>query len=255
MFFFVKRTRLLLYVALILSATACSSSSDSAPQGELGIQDLVSGTGDVVENGMTLIVSYIGTLPDGSVFDATSERNRDFMFTLGVGKVIEGWDTGIVGMRVGGVRRLDIPSHLAFGRNGQCFSDGTCAVQPNTDVSYEVTVVDILDSVQTRDETVGTGEEAVPGSVLFVEYVGTFQDGTVFDASQFQGGAFQFTLGSGQVISGWDEGIVGMHVGGVRFLTIPPSQAYGQFGSGAIPPYTVLLFRIELVQLVPPPTG
>jgi peptidylprolyl isomerase len=246
--------RILTYSLLLVTLQACSS-SDAVETGELVVQDLVTGTGDVVEAGMTLIVSYTGTLPDGSVFDSTSERDRNFMFTVGVGRVIEGWDTGLLGMRVGGVRRLIIPSHLAFGRNGQCFSDGTCAVPANTDVTYEVTLVGILDSVRIEDDKIGGGEEAVPGSVLFVQYVGTFQDGTVFDSSDANGGAFQFTLGAGRVIKGWDEGIVGMRVGGVRFLTIPPNQAYGQFGSSSIPPYAILIFRVELVQVILPPSG
>lgn len=237
---------------LSLALTACDS--NDGPNGSLVVTDLEEGTGVVVEPGMTLITSYVGRFADGSSFDSSEELGEDWIFTLGVGQVLKGWDEGLGGMRVGGTRRLEIPSHLAFGRSGQCFSDGTCAVPPNTDVIYDVTVLDVFDEVIVEDTIEGDGEVAEANDVLFVEYTGQLRNGDVFDSTNLTGTLFQFTLGRGNVIPGWDQGIPGMKVGGTRRLTIPPVLAYGPYGAGsAVPPFAILIFDIRLVELVKAP--
>lgn len=243
---------LVLPAFLFLSACDGGSSED----GEVVVTDMVVGDGEEVTRFQTLITTYVGTFTDGTQFDSTDEQGEDWIFTLGAGQVIEGWDENLEGMRVGGTRRLEIPSHKAFGRSGQCFSDGSCAVPPNTDVVYEVTIVDIFDEVQIEDVIEGDGDVAEFGDVLFVEYVGTLRNGQVFDASAIQGGEFVFTLGNGSVIEGWDRGLGGMKVGGKRRLTIPPILGYGAFGAGAaIPPFAILNFDVDLVDVVKRPTG
>ncbi len=243
-------TALLLFLAIGLSACDAGSGED----GNVVIIDLEEGTGLVVEPGMTLITSYIGRFADGTQFDSSDELGEDWIFTLGVGQVLKGWDQGLGGMKVGGTRRLEIPSHLAFGRSGQCFSDGTCAVPPNTDVIYDVTVIDIFDEVIIEDTVEGDGEVAEANDVLFVEYTGQLRNGDVFDSTNLTGTVFQFTLGRGSVIPGWDQGIPGMKVGGTRRLIIPPVLAYGPYGAGsAVPPFAVLIFDIRLVELVKAP--
>ena len=101
----------------------------------------------------------------------------------------------------------------------------------------------------TKDRIVGTGAEAKKGSTVYVNYVGdTFKTGTEFDSSWKRDEPFSFTVGSGQVIKGWDKGIVGMKVGGRRELIIPASEAYGSAGSGkTIPPNEALIFVIDLL--------
>jgi FKBP-type peptidyl-prolyl cis-trans isomerases 1 len=100
------------------------------------------------------------------------------------------------------------------------------------------------------DTVVGTGAEATTGSTVTVNYVGMLPDGTVFDASANHGQAFSFPLGAGQVIKGWDQGVVGMKVGGKRRLIIPPAMAYGnQAVGGVIPANATLIFDIELVDV------
>jgi len=244
------------YISLVfflaIGLTACDS--DSGEDGEVVITDLEEGTGTEIEVGQTLITSYVGRFADGTQFDSSDELGEDWVFTLGVGQVLKGWDQGLVGMRVGGTRRLEIPSHLAFGRSGQCFSDGTCAVPPNTDVVYDVTVIDIFDEVIVEDLVEGDGEVAEVNDVLFVEYTGQLRNGDVFDSTNLTGTVFQFTLGRGSVIPGWDQGIPGMKEGGTRELVIPPILAYGPYGAGsAVPPFAVLIFRIELVEVVKAP--
>ena len=250
------RLRILVILLLAVTVTACDSSSDN--RGDLISVDLEVGSGAAVTAGHTLIVEYVGRFADGSNFDSTAEKGEPFIFTLGVGQVIKGWDQGLPGMNVGGTRRLEIPSHLAFGKNGQCFSSGECAVPGNTDVVYEITILDIFDEVITKDTVVGDGTSAEFGDVLVVEYIGQLGDreGAVFDASSVAGANFLFTLGNGSVIEGWELGLRGMKVGGTRELIIPPIYGYGAYGSpGAIPPFAVLFFTVELIEVVKRPNG
>jgi FKBP-type peptidyl-prolyl cis-trans isomerase len=97
------------------------------------------------------------------------------------------------------------------------------------------------------DETVGTGDEAVVGKTVTVNYVGTLADGTKFDSSYDRNEPFDFALGQGQVIKGWDQGVAGMKVGGKRKLVIPPDLAYGAQGQGSIPANSTLTFEVELL--------
>jgi FKBP-type peptidyl-prolyl cis-trans isomerase len=102
------------------------------------------------------------------------------------------------------------------------------------------------------DTKVGTGPEVVKGDVLNMDYTGKLADGTVFDASERHGQPLQFKLGVGAVIQGWDEGIVGMKVGGERTLTIPPELGYGEAGyPPVIPPNATLVFDVKVVSIEP----
>lgn len=105
----------------------------------------------------------------------------------------------------------------------------------------------IMDSLKIEDVVVGTGAEAKNGDTVTVNYVGTLDDGTKFDSSYDRHQPFEFTLGAGQVIQGWDLGVLGMKVGGKRNLTIPPELAYGSQGQGPIPPNATLHFTVELL--------
>lgn len=105
------------------------------------------------------------------------------------------------------------------------------------------------------DIVVGSGAAAKAGDALTVNYAGWLYDanaaqnkGALFDSSIGRG-AFQFQLGAGRVIRGWDQGVVGMQVGGVRRLVLPPDLAYGSTGSGSIPPNATLVFEIELLAI------
>ncbi len=103
--------------------------------------------------------------------------------------------------------------------------------------------------LQIEDQVQGTGAEAKTGQRVSVHYTGWLTDGKKFDSSKDRGKPFQFTLGAGEVIKGWDQGVAGMKVGGKRKLTIPSDLAYGarDVGNGLIPPNSTLVFEVELL--------
>lgn len=102
----------------------------------------------------------------------------------------------------------------------------------------------VIDDIKT-----GVGEEVKSGDKVSVHYVGTLQSGEEFDNSRTRNQPFEFTVGKGQVIPGWEEGVVGMKVGGQRVLVIPPEKAYGSEGIGPIPGNATLVFAIELLEI------
>src|SRR5262245_27814130 len=104
--------------------------------------------------------------------------------------------------------------------------------------------------LEITDIRVGTGKEAQKGSSVTVHYVGTLTDGKKFDSSRDRGQTFDFLLGAGQVIQGWDRGVAGMRVGGLRKLQIPPELGYGPLGfPPVIPKNATLIFEVELVNV------
>jgi peptidylprolyl isomerase len=105
--------------------------------------------------------------------------------------------------------------------------------------------------LELEDIAVGDGDEAVPGRVVEVHYVGvSWKNGRQFDASWDRGDTFKFRLGKGEVIAGWDQGVTGMKVGGRRRITIPPMLAYGKRGAGrVIGPDETLVFVVDLISV------
>jgi FKBP-type peptidyl-prolyl cis-trans isomerase FkpA len=114
-----------------------------------------------------------------------------------------------------------------------------------------------ITTLQSQDVTPGTGAEAIKGRTVRVHYTGWFYDaskantrGTKFDSSKDRNEPFEFRLGGGEVIPGWDQGVAGMKVGGTRVLTIPPSLGYGASGAGGvIPPNATLVFEVDLLDV------
>jgi FKBP-type peptidyl-prolyl cis-trans isomerase FkpA len=146
---------------------------------------------------------------------------------------------------------------LALGVAG-ALAQGTATPVPAPDASpnsskLSATVIDL----QKIDSKQGTGAEAQPGKPVIVHYTGWLYDsaapetkGAKFDSSRDRGVPFGFVLGSGKVIKGWDQGVVGMKVGGQRRLVIPPQLGYGERGAGGvIPPNATLIFDVELIEV------
>jgi len=128
-------------------------------------------------------------------------------------------------------------------------------LQSSSDETLKKTIKDsmsmsgIVDKMIVNDVVLGTGAEVKNGDAVAVHYVGTLQNGEEFDNSKKRGEPFSFTVGAGRVIKGWDEGLIGMKVGGQRILVIPADMAYGANAVGPIPANSTLIFSIELVSI------
>jgi FKBP-type peptidyl-prolyl cis-trans isomerase FkpA len=137
------------------------------------------------------------------------------------------------------------------------FAQGTQAVTPPATSAASSNLSATVKELQKTDIKQGTGAEALSGKPVLVHYTGWLYDsaapegkGSKFDSSRDRGVPFGFFLGSGKVIKGWDEGVVGMKVGGQRRLVIPPQLGYGERGAGGvIPPNATLIFDVELVEV------
>jgi FKBP-type peptidyl-prolyl cis-trans isomerase len=120
-----------------------------------------------------------------------------------------------------------------------------CATQPPALTGVKDTDVKAL---KLEDKMIGSGAEATTGKMVVMNYIGRLTNGTEFDTSCGKPSPFEFNLGQRQVIQGWDQGIVGMKVGGIRRLIIPASLGYGAVGAGGvIPPNAALVFDVELI--------
>lgn len=136
----------------------------------------------------------------------------------------------------------------AVQQSAQLPSTGVTVV--SEEISTPATLeINKLQTMNIDDVTIGTGPTVENGDTVAVHYSGTLQDGTEFDSSIKRGTPFEFTVGAGQVIAGWEEGLVGMQVGGERVLVIPPEKAYGEQGIGPIPPNATLVFTIKLLEI------
>lgn len=142
---------------------------------------------------------------------------------------------------------LFFPGALFFG------NQAPVDITNQTASAVQTTTTEPITKLMTRDEAVGTGATAEAGDSVTVNYVGALTSGAVFDASASHpetASGFTFTLGAGQVIRGWDQGIAGMREGGKRTLAIPASLAYGsQAVGGVIPANSDLIFQVELLKV------
>ena len=121
------------------------------------------------------------------------------------------------------------------------------AIVPGSLLDLGPDAVTTPSGLRWKDFQVGTGPSPQPGQTCHVHYLGRLTDGNTFDGSRKKGDTpFAFTLGKGEVIKGWDEGVASMKVGGVRRLVVPPDLAYGAEGRPGIPPDSTLIFDIEL---------
>ena len=272
------KTALAFVVVTAVIAVACGSDDsggDAPPPVEgvssltdlgVGVIEIVTGAGPEAASGDRLEVHYTGWLTDGRKFDSSLDRNDTFTFKLDNGDVIAGWDDGVAGMAQGGVRRLVIPAELAYGEDG---IEGS--IPPGAELVFDIELISITKCgiaeaspppIDADAETFTTeggvqvtviekGSEDDPtqlGDSVAMHYTGWLTaDGTMFDSSHNRCEQFTFLLGNGEVIQGWDEGILGMSPGDVRRLVIPAELAYGDLARASIPANSSLTFDVEMI--------
>lgn len=232
----------------------------------LVVTDLKEGTGDPAENGDILSVHYVGVLSeDGTRFDGNF-GGSPFTLTLGKGGVIQGWDEGLVGIKAGGLRQLDIPSDLAYGDQGS--GD---VIKPGSALTFVVEAVSIVPgtkpedapkitvegaspvaAMQSADLVVGTGAEAKDGATVNVHIIAYRGDtGEEISNSWLDGTPAAISLVEGGSLPGLLKGIPGMKVGGRRQLTVPFMEAFGEEGRSEIklPAKTDLVVVLDLLSV------
>lgn len=211
--------------------------------------------GDVVK------VHYQGRkLMDTTYFDSSYRRGESLPLKVGVGMVIKGWDVGIPLLKEGERATLIIPDSLGYGKEG---SGGR---GPLGTLIFDVELVEIVDigpySTEGKEEKTTPsglkyttivetdGEMPKKGQTVHVHYTGYLEDGTKFDSSWDRMRPFNFQLGMGRVIKGWDEGVALMKVGEKARFVIPSNLGYGPNGAGGvIPPNAALIFDVELLKI------
>jgi peptidylprolyl isomerase len=238
------------------------------PTGEvtqLTVRDLVLGEGDEAVEGSTVVVHYVGVRSaDGTEFDNSYDRGQPLPVTLGAGRVIAGWDEGLVGVRAGGQRQLDIPADLAYGDNPQgdviqagdalTFVVDVIAVIPPTDAADapDVTVAGAANvpEIVIDDLVEGDGDEIEPGENAVVHIVAFRADtGEQIDSTWESGSPFTFRFGAAETLPGLELGVDEMRVGGRRQVTIPFVLAFGDVGNEefGLPPQTDMVLVIDLI--------
>jgi len=232
--------------------------------------DIEKGSGDMPVDGQEVVVNYRAWVQgeDGAatyIASSDSQGGEPLTFAIGSDSVFPGWEEGVRTMQKGGKRYLVIPPALALG------DQGGGRIPANSTLLMEVELVDVLPlvlptAVDDADYVVtdsglkyfdiveGDGAVAETGNSVTVNYTGWLTNNVKFDSSLDSGTPFTFTLGSGMVIPGWDEGVVGMKVGGKRQLVIPAELGYGETGGGTIPPNATLIFDVELMDVQTAPT-
>ena len=271
-------------VSVVASETSVAAAAGSAPAAttptpsnkptvsipakiptELVITDLTEGTGPAAVNGDTVVVNYVGVRSeDGTEFDNSYDRGRAFPVTVGVGQVIKGWDQGLLGIKTGGRRQLDIPADLAYGDNPP--SD---PIKAGDALSFVVDVVTIIPKVDpanapqvsippTPNQTaqtftdliVGDGAPIGDGQTAVVHLLAfSASDGAQLDSSWERGAPLTFVPGAGQLPPGLEKAVEGMKVGGRREVDIPFADAFGEAGNSdlGLPASTDLIMVLDLV--------
>jgi len=233
---------------------------------DLVITDLTEGTGTGAVNGDTVVVNYVGVRSkDGKEFDNSYDRGKPFPVTLGIGQVIEGWDKGLVGIKPGGRRQLDIPASMAYGDS----PPSTDVIQKGDALSFVIDAITVIPKVDpankpditvpptpnateqtSKDLIVGTGADIKPGQTVAVQLLAfSAADGKLINSSWEQGTPLTFVPGEHQLPPGLEKAVEGMKIGGRRQVQIPFADAFGAAGNSnlGLPPSTDLIMVLDLV--------
>jgi peptidylprolyl isomerase len=222
---------------------------------ELVITDLVDGDGPAAKVGDTVEVNYVGVRSaDGTEFDNSYDRGSTFPVTLGANTVIQGWEQGLIGIKAGGRRQLDIPAELAYGDS----PPGSDVIQPGDALTFVIDAVSVTVGVdvpaanpadkpvveiaptsgttelQITDLVDGDGDTAAAGQTVYIQVTAYRGDTAAELNSTWDAGeAAKYTLDD-TTLPGLVKGIIGMKVGGRRLIVVPPADAFGDTGNSAI---------------------
>ncbi len=274
-------------VACVAALTACGGGSKApvavvVVQPAFKLTDTVVGTGAAPKVGDIVVINFTGYLYDatkadfkgGKVESSVDTGKPAAPFTVGLGAVVAGWDQSILGvdpvaaMKIGGKRTAILPANLVYGAATRAEPNpnpfGYKAITANSPMVYDFELVDVIPGVtipnvpppttlKIVNDITGTGAVAVTGKTVTVRYTGWLYDGTRAD---FKGPQFDTSVGKADLsvvlggtgtIKGFNDGIIGMAIGGTRTVTIPPDQAYGAVASSTIPANSTLIFQIQLI--------
>uniref|UniRef100_A0A7N8XB85 peptidylprolyl isomerase n=1 Tax=Mastacembelus armatus TaxID=205130 RepID=A0A7N8XB85_9TELE len=202
------------------------------------------------KNGDYVRYHYNATFIDGKTFDSSHQKGAAKVGLIGEGRLIDGVDKGLQGMCVKERRTITVPPHLAYGSTG-----AGDVIPPDTTLVFDIHLLDVWNKADLVATKTITTPRDCKRSVMRTDFVryhfnGTLLDGTVFDSSYNRKQTHNSLVGEGWLIKGLDEGLLGMCVGEVRNVVIPPFKAYGEKGSGTeIPSQATLVFDILLVDI------
>lgn len=234
------------------------------PEGDapltLGITDLVAGDGNAAQPGDLLVMHYVGVLSDGSQFDASWDRGDTFSFSLGQGRVIQGWDEGIVGMREGGRRILAIPSEQAYGAQSP-----SPDIPANSPLYFVVDLVSALSPPDVENETAGatelgvtvleegSGDTVEVGDLVEVHFTALLQETGEEIASTFVSGQpaiFEVGADPSQFLAGFDEALPGNTVGSWLRVIIPPELGLPDPETNGLPPEPTIVTELFISRIL-----
>jgi peptidylprolyl isomerase len=241
---------------------------DGAITTKSGLQylEIKAGDGPAPENGKIVKMNYIVSLPDGTVIYTTYTTNKPEKVVWGHNQLLLGWEEGVGLMKAGGKAKFVLPPELALG------AEGAGNIPPNSQLIMEIELLSVepaplptsvepdklltMDNgVQYSDLVLGEGAEAVTNTTVTTAYTvwvaGSSSDDFIVSSEDSQPATF--VVGQeGTVFKGWEQGVIGMKVGGKRLLIVPPDLALGSQSSGAIPANATLILEITLTNVVEP---
>ncbi len=253
---------LILLLIFAVSTEVFFSDPDCTIPESIQYEDVRTGNGDLIREDTIIEIDVTIMLQDGRVISSTEWHGVPIRMVYGTDEILDGIDTGICGMRVGGKRSLNIPPELAFG----IFSDHQ-AVPDNSTIVAEVQVRNMFempeqwnvseDKFQESESGLkyavyeeGSGDVSEEGDFVEVFYNGYLEDGTMFASSVINNTHFGFRIGDSAIIDGVQEGVTGMRLNERRILVIPPELGYGtsvpEYG---IPANATLYFNLELLYI------
>lgn len=223
------------------------------------------GDGASPEPGQFVKVAYTGQLADGTLFNRANGA-APYIFQVGEGQVIPAWEEALLMLNEGGRAFLLAPPELAYGE------DGAPGVGPNETLIFDIVLLNVFDGSPTSlvlagegdftetdsglklyDVEAGDGDSPGTDFMASVHFTAWLEDGTKIDSTLDRDLPYTFTFDQGQMISGWEEGIRSMQVGGKRQLMVPPELAYEDAGiDGAVPGGATLIFDVELLGILRP---